>query len=231
MPAYGVAGSFISCAKYGAEEFSINSHIVPEHRGQGGLNRCLIGVAGIACILAILIVCVMFVPAKRWVAVLLPEDTIAEGVSGTLRNGRIQRLVIAGVQSGPWHWQLRSLRQLDAQLGEPGQAPWSFTLSGSPWSWRLQGEGGDFRWWQTFPPLLGKATGQIRWFGEWGQCMKTEGGIHAETLLLMVPYPVNLGSANASSTCTGGFNSLHAPHCRGLILWRPASTRVKGTAC
>ncbi|WP_462382721.1 hypothetical protein [Pseudomonas sp. Marseille-QA0892] len=156
-----------------------------------------------AFIVALLIAgsCLLRWPTTDWLPRLLPDEAQLDGMSGNLGGGSVSRVTINGFSSGPWMWSWQSPRHIDVQLGATDQEAWQFKLSGWPWEWSVSTAGGDLRWWQRFPLVVGTARGDLEWRGSWQTCSQAAGELNASSLLLLVPYPIGLGKGGLTASC------------------------------
>lgn len=158
-------------------------------------------------------------PTTSWLPRVLPVEAQLVGMSGNLGAGSVSRVTVNGFSSGPWSWSWRSVRDIDVQLGTAGEGAWQFKIAGWPWKWSVRTTGGDLRWWQSYPLVVGAARGDLEWRGNWQTCKQTAGELEASSLLLLVPYPVGLGDGQLTASCVDSFllnASLQAPGTHAL---------------
>lgn len=183
------------------------------------MRKILMALMGVVVMVLVAGLCIWRWPTTSWLPHLLPEEAQLAGMSGSLGQGSVSRVTIAGFSSGPWTWSWRSLRDIDVQLGAVDEGAWQFKVSGWPWQWSVRTLGGDLRWWQRYPLVVGAVRGDLEWRGNWQTCNRAEGELEATSLLLLVPYPIGLGEGGLMASCadTPTLNaSLRAPGTHAL---------------
>jgi general secretion pathway protein N len=163
------------------------------------LWRTMLGLLALAVFLVAL---ALYWPAADWLPRVLPANVKVDGITGSLREGRLERVTQGSFSSGPWQWHLRSPTRFDVQLGESGERPWTLQVSGWPGAWNAVSHGGDARWWQAMPLFIGRFEGTLQWSGQWRTCKTSQGRLQADSTLLLVPYPLGLGTASITSDCS-----------------------------
>ncbi|GGK07165.1 hypothetical protein [Pseudomonas matsuisoli] len=157
---------------------------------------------GLVALVVFLLALALYWPAADWLPRVLPPHVHIDGVSGALHEGRIERVSSNSFSSGPWQWHWSTPTRIDVQLGETEDRPWTLQVTGWPGSWNAVTHGGDARWWQGVPLFIGAFDGTLQWSGSWRSCETSQGRLQADSTLLFVPYPLAMGTATVTSSCS-----------------------------